>query len=107
MNNAEPTPDVLLLFLGNPYRYSRGGLYAPLFVATCAQSDTPKVVYVGLDGKDEGKHYLCSLTDWDLRFTLAEEAPEAPALPVLHRATIVTQSPPRRVAGAFSSGSGV
>ncbi len=105
MIDAEPTPDVLHLYLGQPYRYSRGGLYAPLFFATCAQSDTPKIVYVGLDGADKGNHYLCSLNDWELRFTLAKET--APEPRVLHRATIVAERPPRRVAGAFSSGSGV
>ncbi len=108
MNDAEPTPDVLRLFLGRPYRYSRGGLYAPLFFATCAQSDTPKVVCVGLDGTDEGRHFVCSLTDWELRFTLAEEtALPAPSPRVLHRTTLAVERPSRRVAGAFSSGSGV
>ncbi len=105
MNNTEPTPDVLRLFLDRPYRYSRGGLYAPLFFATCAQSHTCKVVYVGLDGADESKHYLCSLSDWELRFTLAEETASKPR--VLHRTTLAVERPSRRVAGAFSSGSGV
>ncbi len=105
MIDDKPTPDVLRLYLGHPYRYSRGGLYAPLFFAKCAQSHTLKVVYVGLDGADEGEHYLCSLSDWELRFTLVEKT--VPKPPVLHRATLVAQRPPRRVAGAFTSGLGV
>lgn len=95
------TPVVLRLHLGRPYRYSRGGLYAPLFFVTCAQSDTEKVCYVGLDGPDRGRRFVCSEIDWLLRFTLVElvEPPESPRG--------ADPRPPGRVAGKYSAGSGV
>ncbi len=105
MIDAEPTPDVLRLYLGRPYRHSRGGLYAPLGFVRHARSATDMVLYVGLDGRERGRHYVCELSDWEARFTLAKETHPEPR--VLHRATIVAERPPRRVAGAFSSGSGV
>jgi hypothetical protein len=93
---------VLRLHLGCAYRYRHGGHYAPLFIAYHGRSASEFVAYVGLDGKDEGKHFVCELGDFDLRFTLVEEtAPDAPA------AEPVPERLPRKVAGMFTHGSGV
>jgi hypothetical protein len=98
-----PRPEVFRIYPGQPYRYHRldsggntvwGTHYAPLFFAECAQSRTDKVVYVGLDGADRGKHFLCSLTDWELRFTRVRPK-EVPA------------GSSEKIAGAFLAGSGV
>lgn len=108
MSDAEPTPDVLRLYLGRPYRYHgrdrqgnrvERGLYAPLFFVHHGRTCTDMVCYVGLDGADRGKHYVCELNDWEQRFTLVEGVAPEPAL--------VGRRPVPRVAGAYSTGSGV
>lgn len=86
-------PVAVSLCFGRAYRYRRGRHYAPLFVVSHGRTATEFVCYVGLDGKDKGKHFVCELGDWDLRFTLVAET--------------VAQRLPRKVAGAFTSGSGV
>lgn len=101
---------VLRLHLGSPYLYQRkddrGNVlwearYAPICTALHARVGQDVVVYVGLDGPDQGEHFVCGLDDWERRFVLVEDTvPD----------TEVEEPAPRlatRVAGKYISGSGV
>jgi hypothetical protein len=85
--------DTLELTFGATYRFNRGGHYSPLFVAYHARQNQEVIAYVGLDGRDQGRHFVCTLGDWQIRFTLVSES--------------ASERPPEKIAGLYSAGSGV
>lgn len=60
---------------GARYSYYLGGTYTPVGpgVGTHVHTHQQLVVYVGLDGKDEGRMLICPLVDWSMKFAPVEE----------------------------------
>lgn len=54
-----------------------GGLYRLCCLAKDGRTLQEKVVYMGLEGADAGQFYVCTLSDFSMRFTLVEAQPAA------------------------------
>lgn len=89
---------VVRLHLEKPYRFlATGNLYSPLFFCYDGRTDTDKVAYVGLTGRDKGRHFVCPIMDWHLRFQLIEDKEDK----------VEERKLPPRMAGNHTAGSGV
>lgn len=71
------TDDGLRIVIGAPYEYAHGGRYVVVCIAEHWRGGgmLQEMVVYRLEAEPHGRHYLCSLAEFDLKFTPVPAAP--------------------------------